>query len=136
MKLTPSEKLIVRLLQEEGPSDGHQIAEATGISYRSLYASKDRMLGKLRTAGLIHVSDYRRQEGHGGEPAPIYKAGGGKDAARPPPLTKKERNARAKRVMKARNPKHSIISIMLGTAKARPQGIGPKKSDFARLFGV
>lgn len=62
MNLTPSEQAILDALVD-GPLDGQSIAEAVGLSYRTLYNSKGRYLGKLRTLKLIHVAEWRRGDG-------------------------------------------------------------------------
>lgn len=86
---SPGMKRIVAALVKFGPMNDIQLAEKACLGVRS-FRSSYRV--PMLNAQLAHVCEWRRREGTGGLPEPVYKAGPqvGRKAKRPVPLTQSE----------------------------------------------
>lgn len=112
--LTFCDRAILDCLDKYGPLAPKEICQKTGIAYKTLYGSKNYM-GELKSKGLVHISEWRRQSGHGGPPNPIWAIGDGEDAIKPVPLPNTV-TCRHYRI-RSRKPK-SIIASVLGVRSA------------------
>lgn len=128
----PGTVVILAALKRHGPMTAHQIAEVTGLSYRTLYNSKTEYLGALRSARKIYVCEWRRQAGHGGAPVPVFAVGKYADEPRPAPKTTEQKNREAEIRVRLKKPA-SVIATVLGLSKPKA---APAKSDTARMLGL
>lgn len=88
--LVPIRSKILNLLQELGPMTARELAEQLKIKHVNQIAAA------LQGRDNFHISGYRRDE-DGGRlyPRALYAYGPGKDAKKPPKLSKQEYNRRA-----------------------------------------
>lgn len=88
--LVPIRSRILNLLQELGPMTARELAEQLKIKHVNQIAAA------LQGCDNFHISGYRRDE-DGGRlyPRALYAYGLGKDANKPPKLSKQEYNRRA-----------------------------------------
>lgn len=82
---------MTRLLAEHGPMTAREIAAELGVSPEYVRGS----LGRAKADKQIHIKAWRRDE-DGGRlyPRAIWAAGDGRDAPKPPKLTKLDYNRR------------------------------------------
>lgn len=128
----PGTVVILAALKRHGPMTAHQIAEVTGLSYRTLYNSKTEYLGALRSARKIYISEWHRQAGHGGAPVPVFAVGDEADEPRPAPKPKTQKNREAEIRVRLKQPA-SVIATVLGLSKPKA---APAKSDLAQMLGL
>lgn len=118
MKLSVSQRLILKALEWHGSMTIPEICEQTGLNYNSLYNVSPNIVKQLNNAKLIHVCDWKRAEGKGGLPKAVYALGEGEDVPNPgaKPLEEKyaiSRNYnRFRRLQKQAN-ERSILSLLL-----------------------
>jgi len=88
--LVPIRSKILTLLQELGPMTARELAEQLKIKHVNQIAAA------IQGSDNFHISGYRRDE-DGGRlyPRALYAYGPGKDANKPPKLSKQEYNRRA-----------------------------------------
>lgn len=75
----PTYKLVLRLLEQDGPMTGVEVAEALKIHRNTAGWN----LQKAHENGAIHICEYERKIGVKGDWARIYKFGPGRDARLP-----------------------------------------------------
>jgi hypothetical protein len=93
--LVPIRLRILTLLQELGPMTARELAEQLKIKHVNQIAAA------LQGCDHFHISGYRRDE-DGGRlyPRALYAYGPGKDAKKPPKLSRQEYNKRSKAKMR------------------------------------
>lgn len=93
--LVPIRSRILNLLQELGPMTARELAEQLKIKHVNQIAAA------LQGCDNFHISGYRRDE-DGGRlyPRALYAYGPGKDAKKPPKLSRQEYNKRSKAKMR------------------------------------
>ncbi len=89
--LVPIRSRILNLLQELGPMTARELAEQLKIKHVNQIAAA------LQGSDHFHISGYRRDE-DGGRlyPRALYAYGPGKEAKKPPKLSRQEYNKRSK----------------------------------------
>jgi len=93
--LVPIRSKILNLLQELGPMTARELAEQLKIKHVNQIAAA------LQGCDNFHISGYRRDE-DGGRlyPRALYAYGPGKDAKKPPKLSRQDYNKRSKAKMR------------------------------------
>lgn len=82
---------VTRLLMEDGPMTAQDIARELGVRIEIARG----MCGKAKQCKQIRIVGWRRDEDSGRlYPRAVYAVGAGKDAPKPPPLTRREYNRR------------------------------------------
>lgn len=76
---SPNNKLTLQLLAKRAMT-GRELADALGI----LYVNVHKVTNRLRAAGLVRISQYKRGL-YGGSPTPTFALGHSRDDARRPP---------------------------------------------------
>lgn len=93
-RLTPSMKVVVATLTQDGDMEAREIAEMTGLSIKTLVTSG--YLARMVEMGAIRVSSYERS---GGDPTPTYSVTKGKNAIPPARMTEAQRSRRWRKLV-------------------------------------
>lgn len=75
---------MIRLLRHGATRN--DLHEQTGVAYMRV----SNLLRELRRLGLVHTSDWRARDDGTGRPAEVFSFGGGRNAPRPPTLSRTE----------------------------------------------
>ncbi len=113
------------------PGTVTEVMERTGVAK----TTAKRWIGELRACGWVHVPKWKRPEAQG-KIAPVFHAGPGKDAPRPPTRTAKQYVDKC-RTKARKDGRQDFIAAKDRAAKAAARVIkrGVKASPFDVLFG-
>ena len=97
---------IVAALERRGAMTRDELCKVLGRDRRTVAGA----LNRLRATGRVHISEWRRHApGQREYPRPVYAAGPGVDAKRPPKIERKEANRRYRKIRGAGV--HSVFDL-------------------------
>jgi hypothetical protein len=102
-----SPRIILRLLADRGPLDRFTAAVLLGIDESNAH----KHMKAMHLAGMLHIVDWKRRT-TSSRYVPVFAAGAGVDAPKPPRLTSAEKESRRRAVRKQATVAHPFAVAM------------------------